>query len=58
MPSPTLILRDRDRALDAVQEALVSAWRDIRALRDADAWEGWLYRLTTTASAWTARASG
>jgi RNA polymerase sigma-70 factor (ECF subfamily) len=45
----TLILRDQDRAQDAVQEALVSAWRDIRALRDPDAWEGWLYRLTVRA---------
>jgi RNA polymerase sigma-70 factor (ECF subfamily) len=45
----TLILRDGDRAQDAVQEALVSAWRDIRALRDPDAWEGWLYRLTVRA---------
>ena len=35
----TLILRDADRAQDAVQEALVSAWRDVRALRDPDAWE-------------------
>ena len=45
----TLILRDRDRAQDAVQEALVSAWRDVRALRDPDAWDGWLYRLTVRA---------
>jgi RNA polymerase sigma-70 factor (ECF subfamily) len=44
-----LILRDRDRAQDAVQEALVSAWRDVRALRDPDAWDGWLYRLTVRA---------
>jgi DNA-directed RNA polymerase specialized sigma24 family protein len=27
----TLILRDPDRAQDAVQEALISAWRDVRA---------------------------
>jgi RNA polymerase sigma-70 factor (ECF subfamily) len=45
----TLILRDRDRAQDAVQEALVSAWRDVRALRDPEAWDGWLYRLTVRA---------
>jgi len=31
----TLILGDGDRAQDAVQEALVSAWKDMRALRDS-----------------------
>jgi RNA polymerase sigma-70 factor (ECF subfamily) len=41
-----LILRDADRAQDAVQEALVSAWRDLPALREPDAWDAWLYRLT------------
>jgi RNA polymerase sigma-70 factor, ECF subfamily len=45
----TLILRDRDRAQDAVQDALVSAWKDMRALRDPDAWEAWLHRLTLRA---------
>ena len=45
----TLILRDRDRAQDAVQEALVSAWRDVRSLRDPDAWDAWLHRLTVWA---------
>ena len=45
----TLILRDGDRAQDAVQEALVSAWRDVRALRDPDAWDAWLHRLTVWA---------
>lgn len=44
-----LILRDVDRAQDAVQEALVSAWRDLPSLRDADAWDAWLYRLTVWA---------
>jgi RNA polymerase sigma-70 factor (ECF subfamily) len=41
-----LILRDSDRAQDAVQDALISAWRDVRALRDPDAWDAWTYRLT------------
>src|SRR6188472_2019602 len=41
----SLILRDGDRAQDAVQEALISAWRDVRSLRDPDAWEAWLHRL-------------
>ena len=45
----SLILRDGDRAQDAVQEALVSAWRDLRSLRDPDAWDAWLYRLTVRA---------
>ena len=45
----TLILRDADRAQDAVQDALVSAWRGMSALRDPDAWESWLHRLTVRA---------
>jgi RNA polymerase sigma-70 factor (ECF subfamily) len=45
----TLILRDQDRAQDAVQEALVQAWRKVRALRDLEAWDAWLYRLTVNA---------
>jgi RNA polymerase sigma-70 factor (ECF subfamily) len=45
----SLILRDGDRGQDAVQEALVAAWRDIRGLRDPDAWDTWLYRLTVRA---------
>ena len=44
-----LILRDPDRAQDAVQEAFVLAWRHIRALRDPEAWDAWLYRLTVRA---------
>jgi RNA polymerase sigma-70 factor (ECF subfamily) len=44
-----LILRDPGRAEDAVQDALVSAWRDLRALRDPDAWDAWIRRLTVRA---------
>jgi RNA polymerase sigma-70 factor (ECF subfamily) len=44
-----LILRDEYRAQDAVQEALVLAWRHVRAVRDPEAWEAWLYRLTVRA---------
>jgi RNA polymerase sigma factor (sigma-70 family) len=44
-----LILRDADRAQDAVQDALLRAWRDLRALRDPDAWDPWLRRLTVNA---------
>ncbi len=42
----SLILRDRSRAQDAVQEAFVAAWKGLSALRDPDAWEAWLHRLT------------
>ncbi len=45
----TLILRDGDRAQDAVQEALVSAWKDMRALRDPEAWDAWLHRVVVRA---------
>jgi RNA polymerase sigma-70 factor (ECF subfamily) len=45
----TLILRDRETAQDAVQEAFVSAWRDVASLRDPGAWDAWLYRLTVWA---------
>ncbi len=44
-----LILRNSDRAQDAVQDALLMAWRDLRALRDPDAWDAWLRRLTVRA---------
>jgi RNA polymerase sigma-70 factor (ECF subfamily) len=40
-----LILRHPDRADDAVQDALVEAWRDIRGLRDPEKLDGWLHRL-------------
>jgi RNA polymerase sigma-70 factor (ECF subfamily) len=39
------ILRDVDRAEDAVQDALVIAWRDLRALRDPDRFDAWITRL-------------
>ena len=45
----TLILRDRSLAQDAVQEALVRAWRDLPRLRDRSRWDAWLRRLTVHA---------
>lgn len=39
------ILRDVDRAEDALQDALVIAWRDVRGLRDPDRFDAWLHRL-------------
>lgn len=41
------ILRDADLAEDAVQAALVRAWRELRTLRDADRFEAWLHRILT-----------
>jgi len=39
------ILRDVDRAEDALQEALVIAWRDLSDLRDPDRFDAWMRRL-------------
>ncbi len=39
------ILRDRDRAEDAVQGALITAWRELRTLRDPERFEPWLHRI-------------
>ena len=40
-----LILRDPEQAKDAVQNALVRAWRDLPTLRDPDRFDAWLHRL-------------
>src|SRR3954468_383628 len=53
-----LILRDQHRAEDAVQEALLVAWRRIATIRDPDAWDAWLYRLTVRACYQQAKAPG
>ena len=44
-----VILGDSVRAEDAVQDALVLAWRDIAALRDLDRFDAWMYRLVVRA---------
>src|SRR5262245_37477397 len=44
-----LIIRDRERAEDAVQDALVDAWRDLRSLRDVDRFDAWLHRILINA---------
>jgi len=44
-----LILRDRELARDAVQEALIRAWRDLPGLRDPERFDAWLHRLTVHA---------
>jgi len=40
-----LVLRDFDRAEDAVQEALVRCWRDLPSLREPDRFDAWLNRI-------------
>jgi RNA polymerase sigma-70 factor, ECF subfamily len=40
-----LMLNYPDLADDAVQEALVVAWRDLRGLRDPDRFGAWLHRI-------------
>ena len=39
------VLRDPHVAEDAVQQAFLDIWRDIRRLRDASRFEGWSYKL-------------
>jgi RNA polymerase sigma factor (sigma-70 family) len=50
-----LMLSDGDLAQDAVQEALIAAWRDLRALRDADRFRPWLRRILVNAAYRTAK---
>jgi RNA polymerase sigma factor (sigma-70 family) len=51
-----LILRDQYAAEDAVQEALLLAWRHVATIRDPDAWDVWMYRLTVRVCYRVARA--
>ena len=39
------IVRDPDRADDAVQQTLVAMWTELPSLRDPDRFEAWTYRL-------------
>ena len=49
------ILRDHDRAEDALQQALVTIWDELPRLRDPDRFEAWSYRLIVRASIAQAR---
>lgn len=46
-----LILRQADLAEDAVQEALVRAWKQLPTSRDPDRFDAWLHRLVVNACA-------
>src|SRR6186997_731497 len=39
------ILRDVGRAEDAVQQTLVTAWRELPRLRDVERFDAWLHRI-------------
>ena len=43
------ILRDPDAAEDAVQQAVISAWRMLPRLRDPARFDGWLYKILVSA---------
>jgi RNA polymerase sigma-70 factor (ECF subfamily) len=51
------ILRDVDLAEDAVQTALITAWRELPTLRDPDRFEPWLHRMLVNACYAEARRS-
>jgi RNA polymerase sigma-70 factor (ECF subfamily) len=44
-----LILRDAELARDAVQEAMIRAWRDLPGLREPERFDAWLHRLLVNA---------
>jgi RNA polymerase sigma-70 factor (ECF subfamily) len=44
-----VILHDEYLAQDAVQDAFVDAWRDLRGLRDPDRFDAWLHRILVRA---------
>jgi RNA polymerase sigma-70 factor (ECF subfamily) len=44
-----LIVRDRELARDAVQDAYIRAWRNLPGLHDPERFDAWLHRLTVNA---------
>lgn len=43
------ILRDFGRAEDAVQQTLVTAWRELPGLREAERFDAWIHRILVNA---------
>ena len=43
------ILRDAGRAEDAVQQTLVTAWRELPRLRESERFEAWIHRILVNA---------
>ena len=52
------ILRELPTAEDAVQQALITAWRELPSLRDPERFDAWLYRILVRTCAAEARRSG
>jgi RNA polymerase sigma-70 factor (ECF subfamily) len=50
-----LILREDEAAKDAVQDALLGAWLNLRSLRDPDRFDAWVHRLLINACYRTAK---
>jgi len=50
-----LILREDEAAKDAVQDALLGAWLNLRSLREPDRFDAWLHRLLINACYRTAK---
>ena len=44
-----LIVRDAELARDAVQDAMLKAWRELPTLREPERFDAWLHRLTMRA---------
>jgi len=44
-----LIVRDTELARDAVQDAMLKAWRELPTLREPERFDAWLHRLTMRA---------
>ncbi|MFI5261492.1 MAG: RNA polymerase sigma factor [Candidatus Limnocylindrales bacterium] len=53
-----LILRDDGQAQDAVQDAMLRAWRGLKGLRQPARFDAWLYRLVVHACYRIARREG
>ena len=44
------LLKNKEDAEDAMQQALIAVWHNIGRLENPDAFENWLYRITYTRS--------
>jgi RNA polymerase sigma factor (sigma-70 family) len=52
------VTRDRHRAEDALQQALIAVWQELPRLRDPERFEAWTYRLVVRFAVHEARGGG